>query len=115
MFVTVSPADYNLEETLTSLFYASRVKQIVNDNVKNIETKEISKLKDQIRGIMEERDSLKLMLARGDKNSRSSLTMANLKPSQGPGSYSSTPNKSDQEDSKYDDGPLNRIAMSDKF
>lgn len=112
MFVTVSPADYNVEETLTSLFYASRVKQIVNENVKNIETKEISKLKDQLRGIAEERDSLRLMLAKGEKTSRAN-SIPNIKTSLG--SYSSTPHKSDQEDSKYDDGPLNRIVISENM
>lgn len=31
MFVNFSPADYNAEETLTSLVYAERVKKIVNN------------------------------------------------------------------------------------
>jgi len=31
MFVNISPADYNCEETLTSLVYASRVKLITNE------------------------------------------------------------------------------------
>mmetsp|Transcript_8417 Transcript_8417/g.1146 ORF Transcript_8417/g.1146 Transcript_8417/m.1146 type:complete len:144 (+) Transcript_8417:2068-2499(+) len=42
MFVNISPADYNREETLMSLNYASRVKLITNEPFKNIETKEMS-------------------------------------------------------------------------
>ena len=45
MFVTVSPALYNLEETLTSLMYASRVKQITNSAARNADNKEITRLK----------------------------------------------------------------------
>lgn len=35
MFVNVSPADYNTDETVTSLMYASRVKLITNDVSRN--------------------------------------------------------------------------------
>eukprot|EP00794_Sanderia_malayensis_P009619 gene9619-10602_t len=45
MFVNISPADYNCDETITSLTYASRVKLITNDASKNAESKEISRLK----------------------------------------------------------------------
>lgn len=45
MFVNVSPADYNREESLMSLNYASRVKLITNEPFKNIETKEMSAMK----------------------------------------------------------------------
>ncbi|EDO37229.1 predicted protein, partial [Nematostella vectensis] len=45
MFVNVSPADYNTDETVTSLTYASRVKLITNDAQKNQDNKEISRLK----------------------------------------------------------------------
>ena len=48
MFVNVSPSSYNREETLMSLFYASRVKLITNDPFKNLETKEQSRLKDAL-------------------------------------------------------------------
>lgn len=34
MYVNISPADYNVEETLTSLAYAARVKLITNDAAK---------------------------------------------------------------------------------
>ncbi|EDV27076.1 uncharacterized protein TRIADDRAFT_54631 [Trichoplax adhaerens] len=45
MFVNISPADYNTDETLVSLTYASRVKLITNDAKKNAESKEIARLK----------------------------------------------------------------------
>ncbi|XP_028399082.1 kinectin-like [Dendronephthya gigantea] len=45
MFVNISPADYNTDETVTSLTYASRVKLITNDASKNAENKEIVRLK----------------------------------------------------------------------
>lgn len=45
MFVNISPADYNTDETVTSLTYASRVKLITNDAQKNSENKEITRLK----------------------------------------------------------------------
>lgn len=49
MFVNISPADYNVDETQTSLSYASRVKLITNSANKNAESEEISKLKAIIR------------------------------------------------------------------
>ena len=45
MFVNVSPADYNRDETVVSLTYASRVKLITNDAQKNADSKEITRLK----------------------------------------------------------------------
>ncbi|XP_041465181.1 myosin-10-like [Lytechinus variegatus] len=48
MFVNISPADYNAEETVISLTYASRVKLITNDASKNADNKEIARLKDVI-------------------------------------------------------------------
>ena len=45
MFVNVSPADYNRDETVVSLTYASRVKLITNDAQKNSDNKEITRLK----------------------------------------------------------------------
>ncbi|XP_065060252.1 myosin-2 heavy chain-like [Rhopilema esculentum] len=45
MFVNISPADYNTDETITSLTYASRVKLITNDASKNAESKEVARLK----------------------------------------------------------------------
>ena len=48
MFVNVSPVDYNFAETVNSLTFASRVKKIVNNSSKSIETKEIKQLKKQL-------------------------------------------------------------------
>ncbi|XP_065843071.1 uncharacterized protein [Oscarella lobularis] len=45
MFVNISPADYNCDETVISLTYASRVKLITNDAQKNADNKEIARLK----------------------------------------------------------------------
>ncbi|XP_071530444.1 uncharacterized protein [Panulirus ornatus] len=45
VFVNVSPAAYNVDETLISLMYASRIKQITNSVSKNSDNKEISRLK----------------------------------------------------------------------
>lgn len=49
MFVNISPADYNTEETISSLKYARRVKLITNDAKKNADNKEIARLKDVVR------------------------------------------------------------------
>ncbi|GAB2260134.1 hypothetical protein Droror1_Dr00010989 [Drosera rotundifolia] len=45
MFVNVSPAESNLDETHNSLMYASRVRTIVNDPTKNVHSKEVARLK----------------------------------------------------------------------
>ncbi|KAI5068842.1 hypothetical protein GOP47_0017187 [Adiantum capillus-veneris] len=45
MFVNISPADSNLDETSNSLGYASRVRAITNDATKNISSKEVVRLK----------------------------------------------------------------------
>ncbi len=49
MFVNISPADYNQEETQTSLQYASRVKLITNNANKNAESELVNKLKSIIK------------------------------------------------------------------
>lgn len=53
MFVNVSPADYNCDETNTSLTYAKRVKSIKNFAVKNTK----SKLTDKMNGMVKELQS----------------------------------------------------------
>jgi len=45
MFVNISPAEFNLDETHNSLSYATRVRSIVNDASKNVTTKEVARLK----------------------------------------------------------------------
>ncbi|KAF3776848.1 Kinesin-like protein [Nymphaea thermarum] len=48
MFVNVSPADSNLDETHNSLMYASRVRSIMNDPSKNVSSREVARLKKMI-------------------------------------------------------------------
>jgi hypothetical protein len=48
MVVNVSPADYNVDETQSSLVYATRVKKVSNRSTKNIETAQIKMLKKQL-------------------------------------------------------------------
>jgi len=48
MFVNISPAESNLDETHNSLCYATRVRSIINEASKNSTTKEILRLKKQI-------------------------------------------------------------------
>ncbi|KAL3845048.1 hypothetical protein ACJIZ3_002451 [Penstemon smallii] len=45
MFVNLSPAESNLDETYNSLTYASRVRSIVNDPSKNVASKEVARLR----------------------------------------------------------------------
>lgn len=49
MFVNVSCTDYNAVETVSSLQWADRVKDIVNTATKNSESTEIQRLKAQIK------------------------------------------------------------------
>ncbi|KAM8760480.1 putative LOC110439812 homolog [Acanthopagrus schlegelii] len=48
MIVNISPSECNLEETLTSLIYATRVKAITNNVQRNVDSKEIAQLKEVI-------------------------------------------------------------------
>ncbi|XP_047314913.1 kinesin-like protein KIN-14I [Impatiens glandulifera] len=48
MFVNISPAESNLEESYNSLTYASRVRSITNDPSKNVASKEVIRLKKMI-------------------------------------------------------------------
>lgn len=66
MFVNVSPADYNTEETVTSLKYASRVKLIKNDASKNVENRELANYRSKFERTMAERDELiRMLVGRG--------------------------------------------------
>ncbi|KAL1274099.1 hypothetical protein QQF64_026913 [Cirrhinus molitorella] len=48
MFLNISSSDCNLDETLTSLIYATRVKAITNNAQRNVDSKEIAQLKEVI-------------------------------------------------------------------
>ena len=68
MFVNISPASYNLEETTMSLYYAARVKLITNDPTKNVESKEMSTLKQEILSVTGERDKYRAVLEKNGFN-----------------------------------------------
>nr|XP_033475572.1 kinesin-like protein KIN-14E [Epinephelus lanceolatus] len=48
MIVNISPSECNLDETLTSLVYATRVKAITNNAQRHVDSKEIAQLKEVI-------------------------------------------------------------------
>jgi hypothetical protein len=45
MFVNISPSSFNLDETIVSLTYATRVKQVTNGATRNAESKEVARLR----------------------------------------------------------------------
>lgn len=45
MFVNISPCSYNLEETVISLSYGQRLKQVTNGATRNAESREVARLK----------------------------------------------------------------------
>ena len=52
MFVNFSPADYNSDETVTSLNYATRVKKITNNAAKQAESEEVARLKATVKKLL---------------------------------------------------------------
>jgi len=58
MFVNISPADYNVDETTSSLIYASRVKNITNKADKSQNGEEIMQLKKIIKELKEGKTDL---------------------------------------------------------
>lgn len=54
MFVNISPANYNAEETVSSLTYASRVKLIKNNTTKSQQDEQVGVLRKLIREMMHE-------------------------------------------------------------
>ena len=54
MFVNISPADYNRDETLGSLDYAARAKLITNEAAKNADSEEVASLKSQVAQLQRE-------------------------------------------------------------
>lgn len=59
MFLNLPPNDFNLDETLNSLYYGTRVKFITNDQNKNCENKEMNKIKGNFQKLFEEHEILK--------------------------------------------------------
>lgn len=62
MFVNISPAHINREETLMSLFYGDKVKLISNEPMKNVESKEMVRLKSELNHISNECEKYKKIL-----------------------------------------------------
>jgi len=56
MFVNISPADYNMEETVTTLVYGSRAKMITNDTHKNVESKWQSRMNENFKKMQAQLD-----------------------------------------------------------
>lgn len=67
MFVNCSPSVYNESETKNSLDYAVRVKKIKNNVSKNIETKEILRLKNIMQLLEQQMGQLSGLLDNSDK------------------------------------------------
>ena len=51
MFVNVSPADYNADETIGSLTFAERCKKVTNTAAAGVETKEIAALRKELESL----------------------------------------------------------------
>jgi kinesin family member C2/C3 len=47
MFVNISPADYNSQESKMSLFFGQDVKQIKNEVKRNVEGADVTRLKEE--------------------------------------------------------------------
>jgi hypothetical protein len=78
MFVNVSPADYNADETNTSLGYAKRVKNIKNFAVKNTKSKQSDKMNSIILDLQGEITRLEKKLEDGGVKFRRTVTNFNL-------------------------------------
>lgn len=59
MFLNIPPNDYNMDETINSLYYGTRVKSITNESSKNNESKETIKLKENLKCLLEENEVLR--------------------------------------------------------
>ena len=78
MFVNVSPADYNSDETNTSLGYAKRVKNIKNVAVKNTQSKQADKMNAIIMGLQGEITRLEMKLENGGIKFQRTATNFNI-------------------------------------
>ena len=59
MFVNFSPADYNSDETVSSLSYATRVKKITNNVARQAESEEVTRLKNIIKRLQVDPNALR--------------------------------------------------------
>ncbi len=58
MFVNISPADYNVDETVTSLMFATRIKKITNESSKMTENREIKKMRENYNKMIVKMDEM---------------------------------------------------------
>lgn len=65
MFVNISPAEYNIEETITTLVYGSRAKMITNDTHKNLESRLSARMNENFKKMQ---NSLELAMQTLTKN-----------------------------------------------
>ena len=59
MFVNISPAEYNSEESKLSLQFGSKAKEVKNEVQKNTENQEVSNLKHVVRQLQGENKQLR--------------------------------------------------------
>ena len=69
MFVNISPADYNSRESASSLYFGQNVKHIKNDVVRNVQTEEMVRLR-------EENAALKKLVGTGVQTLKTSATLS---------------------------------------
>lgn len=70
MIVNISPADFNLEETQNSLYYGMRVKNVNNEQIKNVDFGEKLKLNEKLRSLFEENENLKKIIRKFQLNQK---------------------------------------------
>jgi hypothetical protein len=61
MFVNCSPAGSNAEESITSMKWASRARQITNDVKRNVDSKEVARLKQVIAMMSQAQNAAEIM------------------------------------------------------
>lgn len=98
MFVNVSPADYNSDETNTSLGYAKRVKNIKNFAVKNTQSKQSDKMNAIIMELQSEITRLEKKLEDGGIKFQRTSTNFNLGEGDDEGGDDDDDNKEDIDD-----------------
>ena len=98
MFVNVSPADYNADETNTSLTYAKRVKNIKNFAVKNTKTKQSDKMNAMILELQTEIGRLEKKL--DESGVKFKRTTTNFYPNEDEEEQEFDPNAEEDEDAQ---------------
>ena len=73
MFLNIPPNDYNMDETINSLYYGTRVKCITNESSKNNENKETIKLKENLKYLLEENEVLRKSVKKSSGTQKDNL------------------------------------------